>query len=72
VPVLAALILKAKEEKDTFIVRKAKQVYLPLLDWALERKKVVVTSAVVLLIGSLSLFPFIGKEFMPQLQEGAI
>lgn len=72
VPVLAALILKAKEEKDTFIVRKAKQVYLPLLDWALERKKVVVISAIVLLVGSLSLFPFIGKEFMPQLQEGAI
>lgn len=72
VPVLAALILKAKEEKDTFIVRKAKQVYLPLLDWALERKKVVVSAALVLLVGSLALFPFIGKEFMPQLQEGAI
>lgn len=72
VPVLAALILKAKEEKDTFIVRKAKQVYLPLLDWVLERKKVVVSAALVLLIGALALFPFIGKEFMPQLQEGAI
>ena len=72
VPVLAALILKAKEEKDTFLVRKAKQVYLPLLDWALERKKIVVSAAVVLLLGALALFPFIGKEFMPQLQEGAI
>ena len=72
VPVLAALILKAKEEKDTFLVRKAKQVYLPLLDWALERKKIVIGAAVVLLLGALALFPFIGKEFMPQLQEGAI
>ena len=72
VPVLAALILKPKEERDTFLVRWAKKAYLPLLDWALERKKLVVGSALVLLIGSLALFPFLGKEFMPQLQEGTI
>ena len=36
VPVLSALILKPKEEKDTFIVLWAKKLYLPLLDWALE------------------------------------
>lgn len=72
VPVLASLILKAKEEKDTFIVRWAKKAYLPLLDKALERKKVVVGTALILLIGSLALFPFLGKEFMPQLQEGTI
>ena len=43
-----------------------------MLDWALERKKLVVGSAIVLLLASLSLFPFLGKEFMPQLQEGTI
>jgi len=43
-----------------------------LLDWALARKKRVVGSAVALLIGALALFPLLGKEFMPQLQEGAI
>jgi cobalt-zinc-cadmium resistance protein CzcA len=72
VPVLAALILKPKEEKDTFLVARAKRVYLPLLDWALERKRTVITGAVVLLVGALALFPFLGKEFMPQLQEGSI
>ncbi len=72
VPVLAALILKPKEEKDTFLVRWAKKGYVPLLDWALDRKKLVIGSALVLLAGSLALFPFLGKEFMPQLQEGAI
>ncbi|WP_208512910.1 CusA/CzcA family heavy metal efflux RND transporter [Variovorax paradoxus] len=72
VPVLAAMILKPKEEKDTFLVRRAKRVYLPLLDWALERKRLVVGSAIVLLLASLALFPFLGKEFMPQLQEGTI
>jgi cobalt-zinc-cadmium resistance protein CzcA len=72
VPVLAALILKPKEEKDTWLVRGAKRLYLPLLDWALDRKKVVIGAALALLIGALALFPLLGKEFMPQMQEGAI
>lgn len=72
VPVLAALILKPKEERDTFLVRWAKRIYLPMLDWALERKKLVIGIAVTLLMASLALFPFLGKEFMPQLQEGTI
>ncbi len=72
VPVLASLILKPKEEKDTWLVRGAKKVYLPLLDWALDRKKIVIGAAVGLLVGSLALFPLLGKEFMPTLQEGAV
>ena len=72
VPVLASLILKPKEERDTFLVVRAKRLYLPLLDWALERKRLVVGSAAALLLISLAIFPFLGKEFMPQLQEGSI
>ena len=72
VPVLAVLILKAKEEKDTFIVRKAKQIYLPILNWTLNHKKKVALSAATCLIACFALIPFLGKEFMPTLQEGAI
>jgi cobalt-zinc-cadmium resistance protein CzcA len=72
VPVLAALILKPMEEKDTFLVRWVKAAYLPLLDRALENKKKVIGAAVVLLVAALATFPFLGKEFMPTLQEGAI
>lgn len=72
VPVLASLILKPKVEKDTFIVRWAKKLYLPLLDRALDSKKVVIAGAVIALLAAFALIPFLGKEFMPQLQEGAI
>ena len=72
IPVLAALILKPKEEKDTFLVAWIKRRYLPLLEWSLGHKKAVVSGAVALLLGSLALFPLLGKEFMPQLQEGSI
>jgi len=72
VPVLSALILKPKEEKDTFLVRWAKQLYLPLLDRALDNKRKVIGGALVVLVASLAVFPFLGKEFMPSLQEGSI
>lgn len=72
IPVLAAIILKPKEERDTLLVRWIKRGYLPLLAWSLGHRRTVVASAVALLIASLALFPFLGKEFMPQLQEGSI
>jgi cobalt-zinc-cadmium resistance protein CzcA len=72
VPVLAALILKPKQERDTWLVRNIKARYLPFLAWSLEHKKTVVGGALALLLFSLALFPFLGKEFMPQLQEGSI
>jgi len=72
IPVLAALILKPKEEKDTFLVAWLKKGYLPLLNWALGHKKTVISGAAGLLVASLALFPLLGKEFMPQLQEGSI
>ncbi|MBX3592115.1 MAG: CusA/CzcA family heavy metal efflux RND transporter [Burkholderiaceae bacterium] len=72
VPVMSALILRAKEEKDTFIVRNAKRLYLPLLDRALDHKRVVFGGALALLLAALATFPFLGKEFMPNLQEGSI
>jgi len=72
IPVLAALILKPKEERDTLLVRWIKRGYLPLLAWSLTNKKKVVVAATGLLVASLALFPLLGKEFMPQLQEGSI
>ncbi len=72
IPVLAALILKPKEERDTWLVARIKRVYRPLLDKALAKKKAVVIGAVTALVASLAMFPLLGKEFMPQLQEGSI
>ena len=47
VPVLSALVLQAKDERDTFIVRWVKAVYLPLLDRALARRAVIIVGALV-------------------------
>ncbi|MBI2716260.1 MAG: efflux RND transporter permease subunit [Rhizobiales bacterium] len=72
VPVLSAILLRPKAEKDTLIIRVVKAVYLPLLDRALARKGFTMVLAMLLLAASFALFPFLGKEFMPNLQEGAI
>jgi len=72
IPVLAALLLKPKAEKDTRLVAVLKRGYARLLDWALGHRKAVIGIAAAALVGSLALFPFLGKEFMPNLREGAI
>ena len=72
IPVLAALMLKPKEEKDTRLVAFLKRRYDTVLMWSLRHRRVVLAIAGSALIGSLALFPFLGKEFMPNLREGAI
>ncbi len=72
IPVIAALVLKPRAERDTLLMRVLKWFYLPLLAFCLRFKILVVLAAIGLLAWSLSLFPQLGKEFMPQLQEGSI
>jgi heavy metal efflux pump (cobalt-zinc-cadmium) len=72
IPVLAAVILKPKEEKDTRLVAYLKHGYARVLGWSLGHRRLVVGIAGVALVGALALFPFLGKEFMPNLREGAI
>ncbi|HEX7082196.1 MAG TPA: CusA/CzcA family heavy metal efflux RND transporter [Gammaproteobacteria bacterium] len=72
IPVLAAIILRPKEGRDTPLVRAVKRRYVPLLAWSLAHRKIVLAGAAALLVASLVLYPFLGKEFMPQLREGAI
>lgn len=71
-PVLCAMALKRGTEEDTFLLRWAKQVYLPTLRWAMGHRVAVLAVALGLLGASLSLFPFLGGEFIPILNEGAI
>lgn len=72
IPVLAALVLQPKEEKDTPLVAFLKRHYATVLAWSLARRRLVLGMACGALLGSLALFPFLGKEFMPNLKEGAI
>ncbi|MGQ0812531.1 MAG: efflux RND transporter permease subunit [Nitrospiraceae bacterium] len=71
-PVLCSLALTSAAEQDPFLLRWAKRVYTPVLHWALAHRRLVLLIALALLGGSLLLFPFLGGEFIPILNEAAI
>ena len=71
-PVLCLLLLKGGGHEDPFVVRWAKRSYRPMLEWALGHRGMVLLASVVLLAASLALFPFLGGEFIPVLNEVAI
>lgn len=71
-PVLCALTLRSGHAVDPLVLRWAKRIYLPVLRWALGHQRIVVTSAVALLASTLALFPFLGAEFIPILNEGSL
>jgi heavy metal efflux system protein len=71
IPVLCALILKPRPEKDSFIMGPLKRLYLPALTAAMKKKKWVLAGAGTLLLLSLALIPRLGTEFIPIMDEGA-
>jgi cobalt-zinc-cadmium resistance protein CzcA len=71
IPVLCILFLKPQPEKESFIMKHAKKRYLPLLEYALDRKKVVLSVAGVFLMLSLFLSTRLGTEFIPTMDEGS-
>lgn len=72
VPVLCSYFLRGGSEEDTFIMRHIKRWYVPALQWSLGNRRRVVMGAVIALAISLALVPFLGTEFVPQLEEGSI
>jgi len=72
VPVLSMYFLKGHEGKEFIVVRKLKDWYKPLLEWALRRRIIVVGVAVIALAASLFSVRYLGTEFIPTLEEGSI
>jgi len=72
-PVLCSFALRGNiTEGDNFIMRFAKKLYAPSLDWALRFRWFVVGGAGLVLIGSAFVFNRLGAEFVPQLDEGSL
>jgi cobalt-zinc-cadmium resistance protein CzcA len=70
-PVLAKrFIPKDTEEKENFLMHFLHRVYNPLFDAALGSPKVAVALCTIPIIACVVLFPLLGSEFMPKLEEG--
>ncbi|MCQ2918890.1 CusA/CzcA family heavy metal efflux RND transporter [Helicobacter pylori] len=72
IPVVSSLVLKATPHSETFLTRFLNRIYAPLLEFFVHNPKKVILGAFVFLTASLSLFPFVGKNFMPALDEGDV
>lgn len=76
-PTLCSLVFRKKtkghgEETDNLSIRFLKRYYRPLLQKVVSHPKVTIIAAAACFISSLVLVPFLGSEFMPELDEGAI
>jgi CzcA family heavy metal efflux pump len=58
------------ERRDNGFVRWLKRMDLKVLNWSLDRPKTVLASTTILFLASLFLIPFMGREFLPQFNEG--
>jgi cobalt-zinc-cadmium resistance protein CzcA len=70
VPALGALLIKEGAHGEPWLMRQLDRGYRPLLDWALGHFRLVMIGAVALLLAAAAIYPFIGKSFMPTLDEG--
>lgn len=72
IPVVATMLISTKHHADPWLVRQALRLYTPVLNFALNNSKKVITVAVVMLLISVGVYTQIGKTFMPTMDEGDI
>ena len=74
IPVLVSLFIKIPKpghgHDDTFLFRKLKEFYEPVLHFFIEKPKALMTGGIVLAVISIGIFFKLGADFIPQLDEG--
>ncbi len=71
-PVLTSLLLRGDHPEETRLTLWMKKGYLPVLQWTLRHRSTVLMGSTSIVLVSLVLVPFIGREFIPILEEGAL
>lgn len=71
IPVIASVLMRGGHADDGWLLGGLKAVYRPVVRWALRFRLLAVSVAIAALIGTIVLFPYIGKEFMPIMDEGS-
>src|ERR1700712_1566080 len=70
-PALSALILPAHlNETETWIARKLDALYVPVLNWAVANRGLVLAGAAVLVVMTMVFGRLLGLAFLPKLEEG--
>ena len=72
IPVLSSFLLKKVSHDEPWLPRQLLKAYEPSLAWALRRETVVFIVAGAMLVGAAVVYTFVGKTFMPEMDEGDI
>jgi cobalt-zinc-cadmium resistance protein CzcA len=72
IPVLSSLLIRSTDHADPWLPRRLAALYRPALERALKNERRVYLAAAVLAAAAVVAFPFIGKTFMPTMDEGDI
>jgi cobalt-zinc-cadmium resistance protein CzcA len=74
VPTLCAIVFcnRPPAHRESPVLNFADKVYSPLLKYSLLHKKQVLAFASAVVLAGLALFPSLGYEFLPELEEGNI
>ena len=72
IPVLSSYFLKALPHQEPWLPRLLHRHYARLLQWSLEHSRLVLAGAAVALVLSGVVYTFLGKTFMPVMDEGDI
>jgi cobalt-zinc-cadmium resistance protein CzcA len=69
-PTLASYLPVQTADRDNRILRALHRFYNPITDWTLRRPKLAASMGLAMMLLCVALFPFVGREFMPKLEEG--
>ncbi len=73
IPTLASFVLApGRVAGEAALVHRLLGWYRPVLAWALASRKAVITASLALLLGTVLVIRFMGSEFLPKLDEGAL
>lgn len=78
IPVFASFLMARKKkstvsnkkENESKVFEALKRIYMPTMQWSLKRRKTAIGIALFALVIAGILFPKIGREFMPVMDEG--
>ena len=73
-PALSSILLRHKTGRsgDSPMIRWLKKIYRPVLDWAIDHGRTIMVVSAVLVVMILAVFPFLGRSFLPEFNEGTL
>lgn len=74
VPALSYILLRRKtnKTKESFLIRYIKKAYLPFFALCQKHRKAVFLVTILVFMTGLSILPFMGREYIPYLEEGTL